>query len=219
MNYYILDTETTGLKSPAGVVEFSARRIDGNTLEELDHVTSLCNPGLPIEPGAQAIHGISDMDVMGAPLIQDVFKLEGPVVAIAHNWPFDSRHLSQHIENLSGALCTLSLSRKLVLDSPNHKLGTLATHLGIPVGEAHRAGGDTETTLNLLRYLVPKSGRTLAQLVAAAKKPVILHTMSFGMHKGKKFSELPMDYIVWFLKQNGLDKDLHLSLSLELKTR
>lgn len=219
MNYVILDTETTGLKSPAGVVEFSARRICGETLEELEHTTSLCNPGLPIEPGAQAIHGISEMDIMDAPLIQDVFKLEGPVVAIAHNWAYDSRFLSQHIDHLSGSLCTLVLARKLITDSENHKLGTLAAHLKLEVGTAHRAAGDTLTTLGLLRHLVTKSGRTLPQLVEAAKKPQVLHTMSFGKFKGQTISSLPRWYIDWFLEQPDIDKDLRLSLTNELKTR
>lgn len=219
MSYYILDTETTGLKSPAGVVEFSARKIDGDTLEELEHTTSLCNPGLPIEPGAQAIHGISDMEVMNAPDIQDVFKLEGPVVAIAHNWAYDSRFLSQHIGNLTGSLCTLQLARQLIVGSDNHKLGTLAKHLNLEVGTAHRAAGDTQTTLNLLRYLVNLSGRTLPQLVEAARKPKIVHTMSFGRYKGQTLSTLPKHYIEWFLGLEDIDKDLRLSLTNELKTR
>jgi exodeoxyribonuclease X len=219
MNYYILDTETTGLKSPAGVVEFSARQICGDTLKELGHVSSLCNPGLPIEPGAEAIHGISEVEVADAPKIEDVFKLEGPVVAIAHNWAYDSRFLSQHIDHLAGSLCTLSLARKVITDSPNHKLGTLAEHLGLEVGTAHRAAGDTYTTLNLLRYLVEKSGRTLAQLVEAAKKPQVIHTMSFGKFKGQTISSLPRWYIDWFLNLTDIDKDLRFSLENELKTR
>lgn len=219
MNYYVVDTETTGLKSPAGVVEFSARKIDGNTLEELEHTASLCNPMLPIEPGAQAIHGISDMDVVGAPLIETVFKPEGPVVAIAHNWAYDSRFLAQHIGNLTGSLCTLSLSRQLIVGSENFKLGTLAKHLNLEVGTAHRAAGDTQTTLNLLRHLVSVSGRTLAQLVEAARKPKIIHTMTFGKYKGQTLSALPKAYIEWFLGLGDIDKDLHLSLTNELKTR
>jgi DNA polymerase III epsilon subunit-like protein len=219
MNYYILDTETTGLKSPAGVVEFSARLICGDTLRELEHTTSLCNPGLPIEPGAQAIHGISEASVADAPKIEDVFKLQGPTVAIAHNWAYDSRFLSQHIDHLAGSLCTLVLARKLVTDSANHKLGTLAAHLGLEVGTAHRAAGDTQTTLNLLRYLVEKSGRNLQQLVEAAKKPQIIHTMSFGKYKGQAISSLPRWYIDWFLNLPDIDKDLRLSLTNELKTR
>ena len=217
-NVWILDTETTGLKSPSGVVEYAAIHIDGITLEVIERRSSLCNPGMPIEPGAMAIHGITEMDIMDAPKIEDVFKLDGPIVAVAHNWAYDSRYLSQHIGNLVGSLCTLNLARQYITDSANHKLGTLATHLNLEVGEAHRAAGDTVTTLNLLRHLVKVSGRTLDQLVQAAKKPKSLITMPFGKHKGSSFLSLPASYVDWLVAQD-IDKDLRYSLEQALRVR
>lgn len=218
-NYWILDTETTGLKSPSGVVEYAGIRIDPLTLEVLEEHSSLCNPGMPIEAGASAIHGLTDMDVMDAPKLEDVFAPKGSVVAIAHNWPYDRRYLSQHIDNLVGELCTLNLARQYINDSLNHKLGTLAAHLNIPTGTAHRAAGDVITTLGLLRVLVEKSGRSLESLTKASAKPKIMHTMPFGKHKGLAFTALPASYIRWFLEQEDIDKDLKLSFEMALKVK
>lgn len=57
----ILDTETVDLF--AEIVEIAV--IDAATGRTL--LDTLVNPGCPIEPGAQAIHGISDADVADAP--------------------------------------------------------------------------------------------------------------------------------------------------------
>lgn len=218
-NYWIMDTETTGLKNPSGVVEYAAIRIDPVTLEVLEEHSSLCNPGMPIEPGAAAIHGLTDMDVMDAPKLEDVFAPKGAVVAIAHNWAYDRRYLSQHIDNLVGEVCTLVLARQYIKDSLNHKLGTLAQHLGITTGTAHRAAGDVVTTLGLLRVLVDKSGRSLESLTKAAATAKIMHTMPFGKFKGQAFTALPAWYVDWFLKQEDIDKDLKLSLEMALRVK
>ena len=218
-NYWIMDTETTGFKNPSGVAEHAAIRIVPTTLDVLEEHSSLCNPGMPIEPGASAIHGLTDMDVMDAPKLEDVFAPKGSVVAIAHNWAYDRRYLSQHIENLVGELCTLNLARKYITDSMNHKLGTLAKHLDIPTGTAHRAAGDVITTLGLLRVLVEKSGRSLENLTAASATPKIMHTMPFGKFKGQAFTALPVSYVKWFLEQEDIAKDLKLSLEMALKVK
>ncbi len=59
-----LDLETTGLDPEVDrIVEWTVLRIetDGMTMR----VTHRCNPGVPISPGASAVHGIVDADVAG----------------------------------------------------------------------------------------------------------------------------------------------------------
>ena len=69
-DFVILDTETTGLYSPARIVEISCIDREGNVL-----VDSLVNPGIPIPADASAIHGISDADVADRPSFSDLWPL------------------------------------------------------------------------------------------------------------------------------------------------
>lgn len=222
VNWHVVDTETFGLGKPpqgaSGVVEVAYITIDPQSLEVKDEFSSLVNPGCEIQPGAQAIHGISNEDVTNAPRLEEVFKVPNPTVAIGHNHSFDAKFLDEHYTNKVGSLCTLALARTHIRDSANHKLGTLADHLGIPKGTAHRALGDCYTTLGLLRHLVDKSGRTLDQLVKAAAKPKHIHVMPFGVHRGKPLGQLPMSYIRWF-DDREVDPDLRYSFDMQLKLR
>ena len=71
------------------VVELAV--VDAHTGATL--LDTLVNPGVPIEPGAQAVHGITDADLAGAPTWADVLpKLlqvtEGRTV-LAYNADYD----------------------------------------------------------------------------------------------------------------------------------
>lgn len=222
MNYLVNDVESVGLNPPAapasGVVEVAWALIDPISLLVTDEFVSLVNPGCEIAPQASAIHGIYEHHLVDAKPLEEVFAIKGPTVSIGHNTSFDLKFLAPHYENLVGSLCTLSLARQYVKGSANHKLGTLADHLGLKKGVAHSAMGDVHTTVELLRYLVNESGRTLEQLVAAARKPKIIHQMPFGKHKGMMVMDLPLSYVRWFLEQE-IDHDLRKSLEQTLKVR
>lgn len=221
IEYQIVDTETVGLKKPpsaSGVVSVAYIKVNPETLEVIDEFYSLVNPGCPIEPGAEATHGISNEAVADKPYLNELFKIEAPTVAIGHNHPFDAKFLDEHYENKVGAYCTLAGARAQYRNAPNHKLQTLADHLGLQRGEAHNALGDCHTTLHLLRRIVQDSGRSLEQLVKAAVKPKIIHVMPFGAHKGRKLSELPVQYIRWF-DDREVDPDLRYSFDMQLKLR
>ena len=219
--YLVADTETIGLAPPpkpaSGVVQIAWAEIDPVTLEIHDQEQYMINPGAPIAPGASAVHGWYDKDVVNAPLLQERFNPADPIVFMGHNTAFDLKFVGHAIANLHGTLCTLQLARHYIKDSKNHKLGTLAEHLDLLTGKAHDAAGDVETTVALLRWLVEYSGRTLPQLVAA-NKPKNFHTMPFGMHKGKLLLDLPIPYIRWFLERE-IDQDLRYSLEQQLKVR
>ena len=220
--YVILDTETCGLNPPpapaSGVVQVAWAEICPDTLEVLSSNSSLCDPEGPIHPEASKIHGYSDADVAGKPLLQDVLKLEGPTVLICHNVAYDRKFVARYIENCVGEICTLQLARHYVKDSANHKLATLAEHFGLDTGKAHDALGDVHTTTQLLRKLVALTGRSLPQMVAAGIKAKNFHTMPFGKHKGKLLMNLPIAYVNWLLDQE-IDQDLRYSLEQTLKVR
>ena len=223
VKFIISDTETVGLNPPpapaSGVVEVAYLELDMNTLEILDEGYSRVHPGCEIHPEASKVHGITDADVIHAPKLGEVYKFEDPVIHSGHNAPFDLKFLAGQYGNLVGSLCTLALARQYIHDSPNHKLGTLVEHLGLPKGQAHNALADCHMTRHLLIHIIEKSGRDLKAHIAAARKPKILHVLPFGKYKGRNLLDLPRDYVLWFLSQEGIDKDLRYSLEQSLKSR
>jgi len=80
---------------------------------------------------------------------------------VAHNASFDSRFYHAEMRRAGIArersfYCTVKLSRRLVQDSPNHQLGTLARHLNLPrpaEGSCHRALYDVLLTVELWKRI------------------------------------------------------------------
>lgn len=217
MRLFVADSETTGLGNPSGPVEIALIEVDAD-LKILDARSGLVNPGIPIEPGAQEIHGIADEELIGMPTPAEWMEANWPqeevTFIIGHNIAFDLRQIGAHIPVLGGQLCTLAFARRFIADSRNHKLGTLAEHLGLETGKAHRAAGDVVTTRNLLRHLLDLSGRTLPQAIEAASKAAVLQTMPFGKFKGRPVSQVPRQYWRWMDALPDLPRDLRLTVDM-----
>lgn len=210
-NYLVLDTETTGLDPVIMPVEVAWIKIDEN-MNVLDEQVHRVNPLRPIHPGAIAIHGITDQDVALAPLIEAVADLiPQPFVACGHNVGFDLRVLAPHIE-WCGEICTLALSRRWVKNTTNHKLSTLKQELHLSEQTSHSALGDCHTALELLRHCSKLSGRNLPELLELESVPKMLLVMPFGMHRGKRFDQVPPGYRKWLMGKDNLHKDLKYTL-------
>ena len=222
VKFIISDTETVGLHPPpapaSGVVEVAYLELDMNTLEILDEGYSRVQPGCLIHPEASKVHGITDADVIHAPKLGEVYKFEDAVIHSGHSAAFDLKFLAGQYDNLVGSLCTLALARQYIHSSPNHKLGTLVDHLGLPKGQAHNALADCHMTRHLLIHIVEKSGRDLKAHIAAARKPKVVMQMPFGKYKGQKIATLPRWYIDYFADKE-IDPDLRYSFDQALKMR
>ena len=213
----VLDTETTGLTAPIGVVELAWVEINME-MEVISEFDTLVNPGRDIEPGAQAVHGISAEEVANAPSLESaIAPLVGrPLVVLGHNIAFDLRIVGPHLD-VVGDVCTLALSRQYLRSTPervllNHKLTTVREFLGLPCLDAHRALGDTHTSLNVLRRILHDHNLTLDKIIKRQAKPRLLHTMPFGKHAGLTLSLVPLEYRRWLMNAGNLDKDLAYSL-------
>ena len=205
--YLIVDSETTGLASPITACEIAFIQVDEN-LTVLDEQVHLTDPQQPIDPGAQAIHGISNADVAGFPSNAAICeKMPQPFVWIGHNAPYDMRVLAQHVI-FNGSICTLATARRWITGTTNHKLATLQQELGLSTQKSHSALGDCRTTLELLKVILDKSGRTLPALLELESKPKVIPRMSFGMHRGKLFSEIPKSYLRWMSEQKDWHPDI-----------
>lgn len=210
MAYYLIaDTETASLRS--GIVEVAWMWVDEN-LKILDEQCHRVNPERKIDPGARAVHGISDEDVANCPTIKQICAgFTKPVDGIGHNISFDKQMLKGAIE-FRRTLCTLEVARQYIKDTTNSKLETLQKELGLPVRTSHSALGDIHTCRDLLLYVLPKTGVDLETLFQRSEQPRVLHTMPFGKHEGKPMLEVPEGYRNWLLTQK-IDKNLLYTLT------
>lgn len=158
----VLDVETTGLNPALGdrICEVGIVLARGD--EALDAYQTLVNPQRPISPGASAANGLCDQDVCDAPTFGEVAgevlrRVDGALL-VCHNAPFDLGFLDAEFSRLgqpwgpAGVIDTLQIAREH-FDFGSNSLGSLAAALGIRNPQAHRALGDAQTTLNLLRAL------------------------------------------------------------------
>jgi DNA polymerase III alpha subunit (gram-positive type) len=94
----VLDTETTGLHGY--VVELSV--YDGKTFP----IDTLVNPEVPIEPGAQRVHRITEDDLIDAPVFRSVWPALAGLLAdrrvIVWNAEFDSGVIRREMDRLGG---------------------------------------------------------------------------------------------------------------------
>lgn len=164
LEYVILDIETTGLEpTQHEITEIGALKIKGHEVQSM--FSSLIRPASPISSEITNITGIDDAMVKNAPSVKEVLPKFIDFVAdsilIAHNAEFDLAFIKQNLKQISdkelnnSVICTVKLARYLLPNLKNHKLLTVAAHLGIPVENRHRAMGDAEATYQIWIKFIP----------------------------------------------------------------
>lgn len=162
--YAIVDIETTGGKfNEEGITEIAIYKYDGHAI--IDQFISLINPEKKIQDFVVKLTGINNKMLRNAPKFPEVAKriieITEDCILIAHNASFDYRILKTEYSRLGysyarDTLCTVELSKKLILDEPSYSLGKLCRSLGIPVADRHRATGDAMATVKLFKLLLDK---------------------------------------------------------------
>ncbi|WP_213993823.1 exodeoxyribonuclease X [Sodalis sp. dw_96] len=210
----VIDTETTSLEG--GVVEIASVDIVNGVI--CNPMNDFVNPGEPISFEAMSIHHITEEMVSAAPTIREVIgRYLGADAYVAHNAKFDQSKLPQIT---APWICTLKLSRKLYPEFESHGNQYLRYRLGLkpalPAGlHAHRALYDCYVTAELLIYMGSLAKWTMRQMREISNAPSLLHTMRFGKHKGKLFSEIAVidpQYLRWLLSTSDLDEDLQFTI-------
>ena len=184
-DYVVFDLETTGRDTETcGIVEIAAVRVrDGKVT---DTFQTLINPQMPIEPGAMAVHHITDADVKAAPLMREVWPLFkdfiGDDMLIAHNGhAFDFRIINRFSRKLDKQKLqnirydSLILARSLYADSRN-SIDALAERFGFDPGNRHRALDDVIVLNKIFLRLIQmeherlrrQAGENLLEYVALA---------------------------------------------------
>jgi DNA polymerase III subunit epsilon len=215
MRYGIGDTETTGLKG-ARACEIGLIEFDPMTLQPIAQWESLIDPEKPIEPGAQAIHGITNEMVADAPTMKEYREivipgqLDGEWCIVGYNVQFDKPMLIE-LMDIKKTYCMLGECRRLFPTQTNdHKLGTMVEYLKLPGGTAHRAMGDCQSVLQMMQLLIPQSGKTFLDLLQVPARTV--YVMPWGEHKGKLLADVPKERRTYYLSFPNLDEDLRRSL-------
>lgn len=225
-SFVVLDTETTGLNLREDtIVEIAIVRLLEDGTVSRDSFSSLVNPKRPIPPGASEVHHITDADVSGAPILEEIAPtvraFVGLSTIIAHNAPFD-RALCEPVGLPNPWLCNLRLARHVWPRAPRHSIQALKEWLKLDVDAgglaAHRALADTLVTAAVFArarqiYSEQHPGASDTDLLAYVNSPIVVELMPFGKHKGLPLREMPADYVRWALQNiSDLDPDLRQSL-------
>ena len=166
----IFDVETTGTR-----VEEGHRIIQIGALELIDLMPSgreyatLVNPERPIDPGAIAVHGITDEMVRDQPafgeIVEDFLAFVGDAPLVAHNAEFDRGFLNAELMRLGlnplpaeRFVDTLLLARQRFPGQRN-SLDHLCRRFGIDLSVRERHDALIDCRLLAQVYLELKGGR------------------------------------------------------------
>ena len=225
--FVCLDCESTGLEPKKDrIIEIAAARF---TFEKIiQEFETLIDPECPIPETSQEIHKISSEMLQGKPKILEVLPnflkmIEGHIL-VGHGITFDialiaaeaKRHqIPTQIEK-QPYLDTLRMAR-LYGESPVNSLQQLRKHFNILPEGAHRAMSDVIVNIEVFKQLA-KPYQTIEELFRILQKPIRLKTMPLGKHKGRRFEEIPLEYLQWAEKKD-FDQDLLYSLRSEIRNR
>lgn len=163
-DFAVIDFETTGLSADyCRVIEVAVAIVEKG--EITDSFTQLMHPGCRLPSFITNLTGITENMLKGKPkpevVMPQVKEFIGDRFCVAHNATFDAGFYHSEmrrtgISHERDFLCTVKLSRRLIHNSPNYQLGTLARHLNLPTPEelnSHRALHDVLLTVELWKHI------------------------------------------------------------------
>lgn len=222
----VFDTETTSLDFlEAEVIQLAT--VDYEPGWSLTY-NQFFKPSKPIPPEVSAITYITnrmvdDSSSFDSELKQVETMLGDKEFLVAHNAFYDEKVLARYNLKHSPIICTMRMAKKLYESDPNitaYNLSYLRYALDLPIDDnmiAHRADDDAYVTAVLFEHLVNyavdqwhiKANESIGNhLIEWLSEPIIIHTMPFGKHKGKKMIDVPLSYWQWALENmDSLNED------------
>ena len=226
----VVDLETTGSRPPAhAVCEVGYQDVERDA-DGAWHVTesrggTLIDPQRAIPAVTQAVHHITDEDVVGAPLWADVaptvLQPPGCLALTAHRASFERRFCARHAGPDQRWICTWKGALRLFPDSPSFSNQVLRywrrpegldRDLGLPV---HRAFPDAYVTAHHLRDMLALAD--VDTLVAWEGQPGLLPRMPRGPDKGAYWHEMDDETLARHARDR--DEDIRYSAANELRRR
>jgi DNA polymerase-3 subunit epsilon len=168
----VFDTETTGLDPASGdrIVEIGCIEMV-NRAETGRHFHAYFNPGRPMPPGAEAVHGLTDIFLSDKPSFSERveelidFLEDSPLVA--HNASFDFGFLNYElglcrrpVVCMSRMVDTLSLARSRH-PGAKHSLDALCTRFGVDRSHRVKHGALLDAQLLAQVYIELTGGRQI----------------------------------------------------------
>jgi DNA polymerase-3 subunit epsilon len=172
MREIVFDTETTGL-SPVdgdrmveiGCIELVNRVETGRTFH------SYFNPGRPVPPQAEAVHGLSDRFLADKPAFgercEELLEFLGDAPLVAHNASFDFGFINHELGHCgrpticnSRMVDTLGLARRK-FPGCKHSLDALCTRLGVDRSLRIKHGALIDAQLLAQVYVELTGGRQI----------------------------------------------------------
>lgn len=181
MREIIFDTETTGLDPRDGhrVVEFAGiemhERVPTGRFMHF-HL----NPGRPMPPEAEAVHGLTDAFLGDKPKFREkaaeLIAFLGDAIIVAHNAHFDLRFLNFELETAGfppldqgRVVDTLELARRR-FPGAKHSLDALCTRFGIDRSARVRHGALIDAELLAEIYVELTGGRQIGLDLAVSAR-------------------------------------------------
>lgn len=215
-NIIFFDTETTGNEQKDFLIQIAYKHDDKT-------FTGLYKAPFKVPPEASAVHHISNKMLEGKPSfkesgdqkkIKKLFEDKDSIV-VAHNAPFDLNMLKKEDIEPKKFICTLKLSRYL---DPDEKIGRynlqyLRYLLDFNIeAQAHDAMGDVLVLEKLFERLKSKiieqdkitEEEAIEKMIEVSSKPLLIKTLNFGKHKGKKVEEvlrIDRGWLEWLLAE------------------
>lgn len=225
--FICVDCESTGLEPETDrIIEIAIARFTFDKV--LNQYETLIDPECPIPQISQEIHKITVEMIAGKPKVREVLPqvlkmMQGHAV-VGHGIGFDLALIEAEAKrnqipcNLREIpfIDTLRMAR-LYGESPVNSLEMLRKHFNIQPEGAHRAMSDVIVNIEVFKYLA-KSYKTTEELLKVLQKPIKLKAMPLGKHKGRRFEEIPVEYLLW-AERKDFDQDLLFSIRSELRNR
>lgn len=216
-----LDTETTGLDVENDrIVELAIVRGNSSMLTRF-------SPGYPMPPEAEAIHGISDADLVGMGRFTEergvaVLKALGRIVGgyniIGYDLPLLEAELRRVGLVLPNDLRVIDLKPLYFKMHPRHLSDCYREYTGEELVDAHHAIADADACARIFPRMIERHTQDIPQTIEEMHaecmgdrvdwqgKLVRLESgdiaINFGKHQGTPLREVPRDYLHWML-----DKD------------
>ena len=161
-DYVLVDIETTGL-SPAKdeIIEIGAIKVQNNKI--IETYNELININRKLPSFITKLTGITDDMIkngrMPTLVLKEFVDFTQNNIIIGHNVNFDlgflinkcRKYLNYNLDN--DYIDTMFLARRLVPDSINYKLGTLAKYFNVSYEGAHRGLKDVQITFEVYNNL------------------------------------------------------------------
>lgn len=220
---------------------------EARDVEYFEIVDRLCKPrGKIISDETAKIHGVSQSMVDHLPyddvVVAEAWNATMDIVTQFHDeypdghitlsgynsdrydWPLLSNVHSPILHAIADPgvwrLDGLVLAQRLY-KGMSHKLGVMYKHLfnEEPVN-AHNAAADCIMTARVMARMMTDNNLSLQAAVEMTSKVMIMETMPFGKHEGKRCDEIPISYFRW-CKNNWTDisPDMLATINHQLQTR